>query len=860
MIRPAAVLLACAVAHAAEPAVDHAGLIRSLDDAALQRGAALYQNLCASCHGTPEKPGSLPASRAFWKEPFKNGGDPFGIYQTLSRGLGQMPAWPMLPPQAKYDLAHYIRESLVRPANPAAYVGVTREYLRLLPKAEGTFVETEEMREFRLGPKYLRMDFGPALMWTLEAEKDNIACKGIAVRLDKGDGGVSKGRTWMLYDHDTLRMAAAWSGDSFVDWSGIAFDGSHGTHTSIRGEVAFTLPDHPAWADPADNLFKDPRVRGLDGKPYGPLPRSHARLRGVYQNGGRTLLSYTVGGRGVLETPGCETSNGVLVFTRTFEVSPGPRPIRTRVSTSPVKTTVSTDQVGLATENGFHVLGIPASGETLIFTIRLETTSPAPAGFTSPGPPPAHPSDLTRGGPPRWPQTLVSENGRPLSGEGLGAEPIAFPDDATNPWGTQWRTSGLDFLPDGDQLALCTWMGDVWIVSGLRDPSRGYRWKRIASGLHQPLGLKIVDGVIHVCCRDQIVKLRDLNGDGETDYYECFNNDHQVTEHFHEFAMGLQTDEAGNFYYAKSARHALPPLVPQHGTLLRVSRDGLRTDIVANGFRAANGVCVNTDGSFHVTDQEGHWMPKNRINQVKPGRFYGNMWSYGAPQNTADSAMEEPLVWITNDMDRSPGEPVRVTPPSWGPLQGSLLDLSYGMGRMFLVMDDASGEAQSAVVALPLEDFPTGVMRGRFHPATGELFACGMAVWASNQTRDGGLYRIRRSGGPMHLPVSWRSSPGQLRLTFSDPLDPSASNDAASYQLKSWDLLRSAKYGSAHLNERQVRVTAAKTSTDGREVTLDVPGLAPSRGLELVVRLKGADGGSFERRIHATIHRIGGAP
>src|SRR5690606_14948072 len=141
-------------------------------------------------------------------------------------------------------------------------------------------------------------------------------------------------------------------------------------------------------------------------------------------------------------------------------------------------------------------------------------------------------------------------------------------------------------------------------------------WRRIASGLFQPLGLKILNGVIHLTCRDQLVILRDLNGDGETDFYECLNNDQQVTEHFHEFAMGLQTDAEGNFYYAKSARHALTAIVPQHGTLLRVSPDGEKTDILANGFRAANGVCLNPDGSFFVTDQEGHWNPKNRINWV----------------------------------------------------------------------------------------------------------------------------------------------------------------------------------------------------------------------------------------------------
>ena len=71
---------------------------------------------------------------------------------------------------------------------------------------------------------------------------------------------------------------------------------------------------------------------------------------------------------------------------------------------------------------------------------------------------------------------------------------------------------------------------------------------------------------------------------------------------------------------------------------------------------------VNDDGSFYVTDQEGHWTPKNRINLVRQGGFYGNMWSYGAPKDSGDGAMQQPLVWLTNKFDRSPGELVRLTP------------------------------------------------------------------------------------------------------------------------------------------------------------------------------------------------------
>ena len=79
----------------------------------------------------------------------------------------------------------------------------------------------------------------------------------------------------------------------------------------------------------------------------------------------------------------------------------------------------------------------------------------------------------------------------------------------------------------------------------------------------------------------------------------------------------LQTDAEGNFYYAKAARHGLPAVVPQHGTLLKVSKDGGTTEILATGFRAPNGVCVNSDGTFFLSDQEGFWTPKNRINWVR---------------------------------------------------------------------------------------------------------------------------------------------------------------------------------------------------------------------------------------------------
>ncbi len=393
-------------------------------------------------------------------------------------------------------------------------------------------------------------------------------------------------------------------------------------------------------------------------------------------------------------------------------------------------------------------------------------------------------------------------------------------------------------------------------------PKPALSWRRIASGLFQPLGLRVVNDQIYVTCRDQLARLHDLNGDGEIDFYECFNNDHQVTEHFHEFAMGLQRDEQGNFYYAKSARHALKAIVPHHGTLLKVSPDGRSTEIIANGFRAANGVCLNPDGSFFVTDQEGHWNPKNRINLVKPNpggspRFYGNMFGYSSVTDSSNEAMEKPLCWITNEFDRSPGELLWVDSDKWGSLRGHLLELSYGMGRVFLVLPEKVGElTQGGMIQLPIPDFPTGVMRGRFHPRDGQLYLCGMFAWAGNAQQPGGFYRIRKTNAPLSLPDRLATSKSGLDLKFMNELQPE-SVTAKNVRVKVWSLLRTANYGSKHIDEKELEVTTATLSSDGRTVHLEIPSIAPTWCMEIQYEFKDSAGQPVTGKIHNTIHELG---
>lgn len=826
---------------------DHAPILKSWNDATLEQGQRIYSTLCVVCHGTKDEPGSLPTAPSFASGPFKNGADPHSMFHTLAHGFGQMTPQPQFTTAEKYAVIHYIRETYLRPHLPDQLTAITPEYLDALPI--GRALAEVEVEDKSL-PPYRKMDFGPVLFWTYQVENGNIARKGIAIRLDEGPGGVSNGRAWMIYDHDTMRVAAASTGE-FIDWRGIAFDGSHGTHTSLKGDLHFVNPVGPGWASPTGG-WEDVRPLGTDELPYGPLPRDWLRYEGIHLHGSKVVISAQIGGTRVLESPGWIDYGSTPVFVRTLNVGPARQALRVRVA--PGSSTVKLLGDGaLDFEDGFWVATLHGGAKCRLLVSRVDAASvDALAKSMEPLP---DLTSMTHGGPPRWPEELTTTSEVGAETPGFAADTYPLP--VENPWNAWMRPGGFDFTPDGKAAVLATWNGDVWRVDGIMEPAPAkLRWRRISSGLFQPLGVRYRGDDLFIACRDQIARLRDLNGDGEMDSIECFNNDHQVTEHFHEFAMGLQTDADGNFYYAKGARHARPAVVPHHGTLLRVSADGTRTEILATGFRAPNGVLVDEEeGVFFLTDQEGNWVPKNRINRVKPGEFHGNMWGHHSVTDPADSAMTQPVVWITNDKDRSPAELVRVPKNAWGPLGGSLLNLSYGTGRVFVVpIEESDGIWQGAVCELPIEPFATGIMRGRFAP-DGSLFACGMFAWAGNATAPGGFHRIRHLGGPVHLPLAVHPTRDGLAVTFTDPLDR-ASIEPSAFEFHCWSLKRLERYGSPHLNERELEITGARLDADARTVVLEIPDIDATHGYELKARFRAADGTPVSRSLHGTIHHL----
>ena len=209
------------------------------------------------------------------------------------------------------------------------------------------------------------------------------------------------------------------------------------------------------------------------------------------------------------------------------------------------------------------------------------------------------------------------------------------------------------------------------------------------------------------------------NGDGEADFYECFSNAFVTSPAGHDFICGLERDAAGHFYTASGNQG-----------LLRISPDGRKVDVLATGFRNPDGLGLLADGKLTVPCSEGDWTPglddlrgadAGTLNPSGKPPFYG----FGGPRD--GKPPELPLVYLPRGLDNTSGGQVAVAGDRWGPLAGPAVHLSYGAGTHFLVLrDEVGGQAQGAVVPLA-GDFASGVHRGRFNPADGQLYVSGMA-------------------------------------------------------------------------------------------------------------------------------------
>lgn len=672
--------------------------------------------------------------------------------------------------------------------------------------------------------------------------KGSVA-KGLSVRV--GD----KGEATVAYDTASATLRAGWTG-GFLKFNGARYGLMHAPQPA--GEIRFVTPAASAWGS------------------------ADVKWRGLHVHGPRVVLDYDVAGVNVKESPWYDSGEGVSAFTRALEVGGRTQPVNISLLEGKGRE-VATRQIDgatiatLATDGGLLAVAAKGAAAELRWkdgVLSLELPSGKPsflkllvsalkaddlprfAALVKKSSSAEEITSLTKAGPSRW-QPLPTRGQRGFGSDAYVIDTVTVPYD--NPWKALFFTSGVGFLPNGD-AAVCTIHGDVWLVSGIDDKLEKLTWHRFATGLFQPLGLRVRDGKVFVLGRDQITRLHDENGDGEADFYENFFSGIKTSVGGHDYVTSLELDANGNFYY-----------VDPRG-VHRVLADGSKFETIASGWRNPNGMGVSPDGRIvTIAPQEGEWTPSSAIAEARPGGWYG----YGGPKVTAERPLgyDAPLCWIPHRVDNSGGSQLWVTSKRWGPLADHFLHFSFGRCAQFLVLREVvDGVSQGALVPLPGK-FLSGAMRGTFNPQDGQLYVVGSRGWQTSAARDGCLQRVRYTGKDPLVPIEYHAHSNGLRLTFTAKLDPSTAGDAGSYGVSQWNYRYAAKYGSKDysvLNPDKegrdtLEVRSAKLLPDGRTVFLEIPGLQPVMQWEIKYSLNTTEGKALRSQLHGTINKLGPA-
>ncbi|MFY0651389.1 MAG: hypothetical protein JXQ96_05120 [Cyclobacteriaceae bacterium] len=756
------------------------------------------------------------------------------------------------------------------------------------------------------------MDHGPFVTTTIAKDPRTtssiVVNKGIAVKV--GD----KSQAVMVFDTDLLRVATAWT-DGFLYWTPESRDGLEYWPTP-GGVTQFETGKAPGWS--LDGDFNDQRTW-----PYGPIPKEQAKYKGLSVNGDKVVFSYTVGKSEILETPGFEEVGKQGVFTRTLKMSPTDESLSLRLLQAPEKALLTvksiseskqyaTVQVGNYTrvvgldgapgdakwriENRHLILDFPKIEKSILLKLVIGPIVPGSESaymddYLKQSSEMPDLSELKKPGMDNW--EIVTTEAVLGKEEGpFAIDHLTIPEE--NPWNSYLRLTGVDFFSDG-RAVVTSISGDVWLVDGIKENLTTLQWHRYATGLFQPLGVKVVNDQVYVTGRDQITRLHDFNRDGFADYYESFNNDLMASLNFHAFTLNLETDTEGNFYFAKST--PWPPYVrgkglprfeeitPHHGVLFKLSPDGKNLEVIARGLRNPNGLSVGSDGEMIYSDNEGNWVPTSKVHRIKKGGFHGFIPS--SQQAEKPNSFELPIVWLPHYMDNSPAKPMFITSEQWPEeLKDDLLVASYGRANLSLILkEEVDGVWQGAHLSLPFM-FKSGLETGRFH-TDGHLYVAGMRSWQSIGEKWGTFQRVRYTGESLNLPVAINTKAGGIELRFNQKLDSKSAKDIENYKLQKWTYPWTRQYGTrgkvysvdnpGNTKPDPVKVESVRLSKNKKSVFLEIPTLKPgaadssigtieglpemieaSLGLVMSINYKisTSDGTDLSHFIHKTIHRV----
>ncbi len=694
------------------------------------------------------------------------------------------------------------------------------------------------------------MNTGTVVGGILDFE-DYSVNKGVSVYLGQST------KMSCVFDPETLSYPEVWTG-GFVKFP------------TLRWGLMGTIQPHGNSTIPVGNL-----LTWSDAFPGNPEPISE--YKGYFRHQDKVAFSYQVQDAEILDQPFSLKRHGINIFARAIEIGPHSKLLELKLGPSFslnemsvkhfAKTTVATfssenETLSIAiissSDEGFPALTMGSAGQAVLqfeptdatclfraYVFKITENSEA-IDFISDEEKVETLSHFREGGPSQWPIELPLKGSSASSNFAYAIDNLPVP--LGNPYLSPMFLTGLAFRANGDAF-VTTFFGDIWRVQEISDSLDRVTWRRVASGLHQPLGIEIFDNEVYVIGRDQITRLSDLNQDGEFDAYYCFNNQFETSKGSHDYYTGLQADSLGNLYFAGRDKG-----------VYRVSHDGKSIESLASGIRNPNGLSVTPNGRVYTAPQEGQWTPSSMIIDVSRGGFFG----YLKHQNEREIGL--PLAYIPRGIDNSTGGQTFVDSKRFGPLNQKLVSFSYGYGTHYLVLRDERVKGQPNGAIVPLRgEFLSGVHRGRVNPLDGQLYAVGSRGWGTYAQYDGAFHRIRYTGKEFKEPIGFEVFYNGIRVDFENPLNTANTNTLGRYFAQQWNYRYSMGYGSPEYSVKhpdqfghdRLNIQSAHLTNENRSVFLEIPDLEPVMQLHLRLHLEFSDGTQNKTQLFCTIADLG---
>ncbi len=424
------------------------------------------------------------------------------------------------------------------------------------------------------------------------------------------------------------------------------------------------------------------------------------------------------------------------------------------------------------------------------------------------------------------------------------------------------RPSDIEFAADGSMYAIAMTEGQVYRTP--RPPAEHpdqVRWERFASGLYHPIGMAIVDGRIFVATKPEITELVDRDGDGRADHFRTVASGWGLSKGWHEYTFGLAVDRQKNLWFALNTGYfwTNPGYVNPgrwRGSVMKVSFEADRQEVVAKGCRVPNGIVRGPGGDIFYTDNQGDWIQSCKLAHVVPGRFYGH------PEYKEDAlpAGQYPdgrsSVWLPYGLSRSAGGPVcDETAGKFGPFADQMFvgDVGYGAnpGILRVALEKVDGEYQGACFRF-VDNQPHGCVRMKFGPDD-QLYMASLTT---------GLTRMKWQGTtPLAIrEVNIRPGGKGFSLKFTMPLSADTRLSPNDFRVRRYHYLYTGNYGSPDADVTPVPVQQAELAPDRQSIVLTLPVETYPIGMVYEINAGKLTAESGENLVHNeawyTVHRI----